>query len=166
LRRSMVSMIPFNSNTPIVNIPPLGVQTKVLTFLENTQEEIYKTLVSTSYNRLKEIPTSAPVDIMSKVVFSLVWHYRHIISFVPALAHVAAKASADDIEDRLFKRTAHKGHDERYVCNNGDLWMVLEDFYKAFPEFRKDFLPLGASVASMSRNQLADVLAIGAPKLA
>jgi len=96
LRRTMVSHIPFKNPKPIINIPPMHVTTKLVTFTKfSGAGQFYINLLDSSYKGLRERITgvaSAQATTMGKSKhFGPRWRYIRLIS----VALIIGPASMD-----------------------------------------------------------------------
>jgi hypothetical protein len=158
LRRSMSSKVPFNNPQPIINIPTNKITTKMLQFGSRRQLAIYSGIVNTGYEAIKNrAKTDTEASTMS---FSPQWRFLRHVSLAPVLASVAANPQDGNAVWVRSRPTVGSYDADRQLVEE-----VVDDFLADYPEYFKDIIPAGQTLVTMSNEQLAQGLSLGAPKM-
>jgi len=165
--QTMVSHIPFKNAKPIINIPPMHVTTKLVTFTKSSGAgQFYIKLVAGSYQGLRERITevaSAQATTMDKTKpFGPCWRFIWLISIalIPGPASMDPEISLSKWLWKFLSGVADMGRPNLIM-----LMTVISELAKAFPE-KTDRIPPPEKVQGMAYDQILAALRLGAPKLA
>lgn len=158
LRRSMVSLIPFENGTPIIDIPVMRTTTTRLKFANDGSKNLYTFLVDNYHEMQKSFSPSPQQTSAKRHRFSPRWRYIRLVSLSPLLAYASF---ADNYSTtKLFGEdaAADDGNPHRIMVKT-----LLSRFHEEFPDEGLDYYK--QSIAGMTDDDLTLAIEFSSPKL-
>lgn len=157
LRRSMVSRIPFENGTPIIDIPVMRTTTTRLKFANDGSKSLYTFLVDNYHEMRKSSSPASQQTSTGGHRFSPRWRYIRLVSLSPLLAYASF---ADDYSTtKLFEeKVVDNGNPHRMMVKT-----LLSKFHGEFPDEGLDYYK--QTIADMTDDDLTLAMEFSSPKL-
>ena len=162
LRRTMVSRIPFNNPRPIIDIPPMHMETVRIRYPSDSESALFhRKLINTAYGELRnKIAGETPqLEKGRPHVFGPRWRFIRLVSLSPLLATASMKS---EMTSKMLWETK----DDGFRPNVDLIKELLLWFREVWPSVGLDSIPLDENnIKSMRKAQIQAALLFGAPKL-